>query len=310
MYFWCFYLTLFPIYCFSQFKIIDRDSLENKLIKNFQIKSITETQYEYKKGKMIDSAIVNEYKEYDTRGNLVKLLRSNNWSPFLHGPLDEDSVLYAYDSLNRKINGIHYFRYRTNYYKYYYENNQRISEVETDSNGMMIDSSFIKYNLSGYIIDEITYKENIETYRSEYFYDINNRLTKKLWIILASNDTIDKNMYQYNDGQRELADISYNYKNDTLTIYLTKYDKNGNKIYHMWKSLWDKFDPVYKYEYKYYYDEHGNLVKKVDYINSELNWKWYFKYENNLLKTEVVYLKKNIPFSLSVYTYKYYQSIK
>lgn len=301
-------LFVLSVQSYSQFKIANLDSVKYNKIENLRIRSITELEFSYNKGIVLDSFKIEEYKEYNKFGKLLKVVRPHNWSPFLHGPLNEDSIHYNYDSLGQLTESYHFYWNKTKHYKNYYFPHFKI--VTTFNEEQILTDSTVNFlGNNGNLSYFISYKDKQQFYRGEYLYDKFNRLSTYHWIDLRDNDTVVNIIYVFDDSKRSVKEITLNFKNDTMSIEITKYNRSGIKTYNSYKSFWDNLDKEDDLrEYFYKYNENNTLSEEIRFVGRKFDGKTKYKYDgNDMLSSRIYYLDDNNPFILNVYKYEFYK---
>jgi hypothetical protein len=204
---------------------------------------------------------------YDTNGNLIMQITS--------GKKDSKNRKIEYiPDTNKKLSKIIQYLWNdtTNKweennrweYAYLYDSNKNLIMEVRDGGDYFGRKQKIEswYNSKGCKIKEIAYleKENVreEYSKTEYLYDTNENLTKKInyniniWVCLEKYPVIE----------RKKKDCTW-YKREYV------YNMNGNLIkeirYHEKKNTWKNY-----YKSEYIYNPNENLIKKICY-NSEKN---------------------------------------
>jgi len=221
------------------------DSVKSAKLTQFKLLKIksVKTVYYRIKNNALDSGKIFNVKEYDSQGNILKLIRPNNTSPFLHGPLWEDSAYYSYDSIGRKIEEIEFKQGSVTSLRYKYNNKGMMTEEKEFHNGTIYDSTINKYDINGNIIESITYYPTSDSvkYSDIYFYNIHNKLITQLWIS-ESIDTLERKINIYDNSKGIVKRISYNRNRKPTFTEINWFDELGFNIketYPFMKSIPD-----------------------------------------------------------------------
>ena len=261
-----------------------------------KVKSIIELGYELEKGSGVikkDSGSKNTF-YYDSIGNRIKDKYSTSSGAF-------NSFTYTYNEEGNPFEEIFHVgdSIHSSSSKKYDTRNNLVEETSySGSNGKTsIDSFIYKYDAKGKIIEKTKYNNGKFSLKFNYKYNSKGSLVEEL-TFLNNGVLWIKQIFKYDLNGRPMERIQYvngklqwrvNYKYDTIgniveeidyrTINgisttakkLNIYDKNGNKI-EIISSGETKFplatsNKKYKETEKYEYDERGNWVKKISYVN-------------------------------------------
>lgn len=229
---------------------------------------------------------------YDASGRLVKEIKKSamsfNWTDY------DLEYQYFYDQNENLIKEIKtYYKSSTNE-----KGDQYIHNYIRTDNGLCIikegdflwENIYYSYNSNGYVKTETTESGSVIS----YYYDDNNRLTKKLQVSASQEDYLifDKK-YEYNDSDRLVytSEQRSNYKKNYPSIYIihlyeeyyTYYSNGVLEKFIEYKDdeiLREKYYDIYgniiyfkdiSNEYWYYniYDKHNKLIKCIEYKKSK-----------------------------------------
>ena len=283
------------------FIIISFNSCNNKKIKNGweedklkgKVKSYTQFSYEalerfgkIEKGALIKDIFANLQNNYDEVGNLIER------NTFREGSIVdiEDKDTYKYDKKSNKVEAKSYSSDGSLSYKEtfkYDENNNMIEHNGYSSDGSLSYKETFKYDENNNMIEQnnyssdgiLTSKEtfkydeksnNIEanyyssdgslTYKFTFKYDENNNMIEKNGY--SSDGRLDeKCAYKYDEMGNISEYLLYDSDGSIILKVTEKYDDKGN----MKESCSDEN----KREYEYEYDNVGNWIKQIVYLNKK-----------------------------------------
>ena len=148
-----------------------------------------------------------------------------------------------------------------------------------------------KYDDSGNLIEEVSYKNGVIISHEKYEYDEDGRKIKSLACFGERSKTVS--VYQYNDYGNLTMESTYSYYGEKVNKIgcLYEYDRGGNLI----RRTFSKED-VFNGAEEYMYDTSGNLANEASY-DEEGNTLWIngFDYDENgnmIKETTLSYIKK------------------
>jgi hypothetical protein len=202
---------------------------------------------------------------------------------------------YEYDEKNREKEKIHIDSAGTNKYSHlsFYNNDGHLEKIVVVNRYVVIQETIkYKYDTMGFLVEELqTFGTFLSGYRKVFtnnekglcikfeFFDKDKKL--KYWNVMSYNSSgnIDE-VKRYKNGEY-LSRIKYTYKNDWVSSE-TIYDKN-EKIEFKEENEYNEegllqkrkvfyTDPIRNSEstYKYKYDEQGNWILVIQYLNGKV----------------------------------------
>jgi len=281
---------------------------EKERVVKHKIKTITQTNYKYTKGKLSTEGILNSKKTFDKKGNI------------------KEELLYKNNTVGTKI-------------LYTYDNKNRLIKFENHKGGKILRQlqEYI-YNEKGFKVSEKGFNGNLGHYRTEYKYnpDGTNYLTVKYnqndfpeekWEYEHANEDVNIDVYKrgnfsekimrnFNSKKLLSEEIKYGKENQEKIKRTFKYNTNDQLI-ELIETRLGKFVKKEEYVYKngllaevfltkkgkdrvldksYIYDSNKNLIEEKWYDGQPGKYsskKYKFDASNNLIQVETHYALYN-----------------
>ena len=133
--------------------------------------------------------------KYDANGNLIEYLS------YFTGGKQNDRIVYSYNSDNKLVSETHYSR----------SNNITSQRIST-------------YDSTGNLISRVTYYNDIEEARTDYYYDANNRLVEEKDYKYGISSGSRSYLYDANNNPIQRVSVTDAYSTETTTL---TYDELG-----------------------------------------------------------------------------------
>lgn len=294
-------VLFFLVGCTSK-EIIKNDLTKENL--KGKVKSIRQTPYEViekfgevTKGNVFDdfSVTINSFMEFNEEGNVIvkkyylpngnfdRIYRKDNKGNKIeenrynsNGELFEKQV-YVYDERDILIEDNIYRSDGKLSFKTIYKSDHKNNIVEEDvynSKGKLKSKTINRYDKNRNKIEMILSKENDEDYgfKSSYKFDENNYMIEEATYSLKDKLKY-KFTYKLDKSGNVIEENSYDSNNELQGTSISKYDKYGNEEERQYKAIKEvdnyKGEPngTTNRKYKYKYDENGNWIEKIEYVN-------------------------------------------
>jgi antitoxin component YwqK of YwqJK toxin-antitoxin module len=178
----------------------------------------------------------------------------------------------------------------------YFENGYITEKIDFYANGEKIKAKFL-FNLEKKTLEKTHYSldGNIE-YKYLWKYDNNDRLIEEgkfhfNYVISFGKPVLGRNWRgQYNENGNLISSIQYSHGNDIEEFFSFKYDKEGKLI--------EKISDIYKWEY--YYGRNDlltSIVRKELFLKEKIDYSWELIYnDKQQLIKKIRYLNNNVNF--------------
>ncbi|MDK2771228.1 MAG: hypothetical protein KYX68_03210 [Flavobacterium sp.] len=240
-------------YIYRHEKNFDIDKINDEMLLNNRIESITE--YVYSKKNFIcltlkKELLIKTLKTYNNKGFLIK-------DEFYNYKGNHSLIVeYKYNQFNKVIEKLYENGKNKTFETYTYENNHLKSIIERNFQGEVVSQEKFSYDSKSNLIKKIT------EFTEEIFdYDNENRLISKL--IYANNELKEKEIINYSSNLIEKK--SNNYFNKDFSLLRSKHSLDNNKIIETFEF---NVNQNYCSEKVIIYNNLGNKTKEFSIVNS------------------------------------------